>query len=231
MHSSALGVFNFETGPNSILSFRAELQDLTASGGAVLLEPRSSQSGIVFLAFSLVIVTQDVSYLEQIVLSSTSLVSGSSLTLYASSSKFAFGNSATEPVSSYFFQWVTWQNSPYSHTQYGASINFNTYSSSSSGEIRFLIYTNNNIYMTGVKVVVILISKAIGSQGTSFFKRSYYTYYSVITNLGVPAQEYGQVSTGRSCIIGLYRIYPYFYASNSYSSRASSSLFSYNSNQ
>ena len=176
------------------------------------------------------IVTQDVSYLELVVLSSTNLVSGSSLTLNANSSKFAFGDSATEPVSSYFFQWVTFQGSLYSNTNYRANINFYT-SSSSSGEIKVYIYTNNNNYMTGVKAVVILISKAIGSKGTRFFKQSYYTYYSVSTNLGVPAREYGQVSTGRSCIIGLYYIYPYFYDSNSYSSRASSYLFSYNSNQ
>ena len=136
MHSSALGVFNFKTGPNSILSFRAELQNLTTYGGTVLLEPRSSQAGIVFLSFSLIIVTQDVNYLELVVLSSTNLTPGSDPVLNANSSKFAFGDSATEPVYSYFFQWVTGQDSHYSSTYYRAAISFSTPSSSSSGEIR-----------------------------------------------------------------------------------------------
>ena len=37
VHTSALGIFNFKTGPNSILSFKAELQNMTVSGGTVLL--------------------------------------------------------------------------------------------------------------------------------------------------------------------------------------------------
>ena len=86
VHASALGIFNFKTGPNSILSFRAELQNMTISGGTVLLEPEGTQAGIVFLAFSLIIVTQNTNYLELIVLGRTNLTSGSDPVLYANSS-------------------------------------------------------------------------------------------------------------------------------------------------
>ena len=231
VHASALGIFNFKTGPNSILSFRAELQNMTISRGAVLLEPKGTQAGIVFLAFSLVIVTQDTNYLELVVLSLTNLTPGSDPILNANSSKFSFGGNASSPISSYFFQWVTGQDYSYSSTSYRARIYFYT-SNSSSGEIQVQILANSNIYMTGVKVVVFLASKAIGGKGTRFFKQSFSTYYSVSTNLGVPAREYGQPSTGRSCIFGLYEIEPQFYNSNSYSSRTISSyLFSYNGSQ
>ena len=175
--------------------------------------------------------TQDTNYLELVVLSRTNLTLGSDPILYANSSKFAFGSSSSPPISSYFFQWVTGQDCSSSYTSYRARIYFNTYSNSLSGEIRVQIYANSNIYMTGVKVTVFLASKAIGNKGTRFFQRIFSTTSSISTNLGVPTWEYGQPSTGRSCIMGLYEIEPQFYSSSSYSSRTSSYLFSYNGSQ
>ena len=175
--------------------------------------------------------TQDTNYLELVVLSRTNLTPGSDPVLYANSSKFAFGSSASSPISSYFFQWVTGQDYSFSYTSYRAIIYLYTYSNSSSGEIRVQIYANSNIYMTGVKVTVFLASKAIGNKGTRFFQRIFSTTSSISTNLGVPTWEYGQPSTGRSCIMGLYEIEPQFYSSSSYSSTTSSYLFSYNGSQ
>ena len=133
---SALGAYNFETGPNYMLSFQAELTSMTTTGGAVLLEPKGAKAGIIFLAFSVIVVTQDTNYLELIVLSRTKLNPGNSQLMYVNSSKFSFGNTSSPPINSYFFQWVTGQDYPLSRAYYSARIALTTSSNSSNGELK-----------------------------------------------------------------------------------------------
>ena len=133
---SALGVYNFHTGSYSMLSFQAELTSMTTTGGAVLLEPKGTKAGIIFLAFSVVIVTQDTNYLELIVLSRTKLNPGNGPLMYVNSSKFSFGNTSSPPIISYFFQWVTGQDYPLTYTYYSARIDLTTSSNSSNGELK-----------------------------------------------------------------------------------------------
>ena len=133
---SALGVYNFYTGQYSMLSFQAELTSMTTTGGAVLLEPKGTKASIIFLAFSVVIVTQDTNYLELIVLSRTKLNPGNSPLIYVNSSKFSFGNTSSPPIISYFFQWVTGQDYPLTSAYYSARIDLTTSSNSSNGELK-----------------------------------------------------------------------------------------------
>ena len=64
VYSSGLCLYNFKTGPLSFLNNEAELIGVNTTGGTVNLSPKTPNAGIVYIAFSVVIVTQDVSYLE-----------------------------------------------------------------------------------------------------------------------------------------------------------------------
>ena len=101
VHSSALGLYNFKTGPNSYLGFTAELKNMTNNGGFILFKPIGAQANIVFLAFSVIVVTQDTNFIEVLAFSLNPGVA-----TYANSSKFSF-TTTTYPIYYYFIQWVT----------------------------------------------------------------------------------------------------------------------------
>ena len=65
---SALGLFNFKVAPMRILSYQAELLEITNSSGIVNVHPAGSLSGIIFLEFSLVLLgaaSEDVELLTE----------------------------------------------------------------------------------------------------------------------------------------------------------------------
>ena len=63
VHKAALSLYNFEIGGGSILSFRVELVNATAAGGAIVMEPVGRDAGIVQLKFSVVVIAEDSSHL------------------------------------------------------------------------------------------------------------------------------------------------------------------------
>ena len=56
---SALGLMGFMTGPHKILSYEAELVNVTTTDGEMTLNPIGTESGIVYLSFSVLIITED----------------------------------------------------------------------------------------------------------------------------------------------------------------------------
>ena len=101
-----------------------------------------------------------------------------------------------------------------SYAFYSARIALSKNSNISNGELSVRVWTDANIYTTGFKVVVILISKSINTRGTRFFRKNFF-YFSP-PNLGVSEYYYGQASTGRSCIHGFYNIRLYFSSYSAY---------------
>jgi hypothetical protein len=107
VHAASLALHNFKIGPHSILSYRAELVNMTRADGIVFLEPIGSDAGIIYLAFSVVILTQDSSYLELLFVSRTNLTPGAEPIIRISSPKFDFDLNGGSPHYMHFFQWIT----------------------------------------------------------------------------------------------------------------------------
>jgi hypothetical protein len=107
VQSSALALQNFKTGPNSILSFKAELADITTENGVILLEPIGQEAGIISLAFSVIIITDTVTNLELISFSETDITPGTNISIQANSSNFNFDDLGGSPHAIDFLQWVT----------------------------------------------------------------------------------------------------------------------------
>ena len=69
VYNSALSLYNFETGNQSILSFIVELVNLTTDGGEILMQPVGSDVSIKTLKFSVLLRTEDNDHLELIIFS------------------------------------------------------------------------------------------------------------------------------------------------------------------
>ena len=114
-------------------------------------------------------VTENNPYVELMSFSSTSFVPGAEPIFSANSTKFNFTNSI--PVAVEFYQWVTGRGG------YGMSyINYWTYlnlypNPSRPAEVNLDIHwVGSRIYMTGVKVVVLMVSKTIQLFNVGFIK-------------------------------------------------------------
>jgi hypothetical protein len=105
VQATAANLATFRLGPHNFLSFRLEILNATAAGGALRLAPKGQDAGIVIMTFSIIVITQDSFDLELVTFSDTPAVSVSNFSYFANSSKFQPGSAA--PHSIHAFQWVT----------------------------------------------------------------------------------------------------------------------------
>ena len=198
-----------------------------------MLEPKDSEAGIVYLAFSVIVVTEDNPYVELMSFGRTSLVPGDEPTFSASSTKFNFTDSIQSPAAVVFYQWVTGRGG------YGSnSINYWTYlkfstNSTRPAEVNLNIsWVGSRIYMTGVKVAVLMVSKDRQLSNIVLYETyskdggAWPRYFS--DDLGVNSSLFRQPSTGQMCFSGLGVIDLYFYNTTSSNTLPTSLLFTYN---
>ena len=211
-----------------MLSYKVELSSTSSSGGTLSLSPYGSSSGIIYMAFSVIIITQNTNNIQKIVLTKTGLSTGSDPTYYLNSSKFNFNtNSDQRPTITHFYQWVTAGYSYSSYFTYWTRAQIDVLDSSSSSELSVKIYAYSP-YLTGFKLIILLVSKTIGSQQTAqystrFQEGSVFDEDDIFNyNLAVPTNIFGQPATGRSCIHGFYLI------GLRYSSTSSQFVFNFN---
>ena len=220
------------TGPHSILSFQSELVGTSSTGAVLVLEPKDSEAGIIFLAFSVVVVTEENPYVELMLFNSTTLTPGSSPLFLANSTKFNLTGSTESPASVVFYQWVTGRGGYSSSSiNYWTDISFSTTYSRPS-EVRITLSLGSSIYMTGVKLAILMVSKVINSSTVNIYETYSMDgiYYSRIfnSNLGVNTTLFGEPSTGQQCFSGLKTIHLYFYNTTSTNTNPTSFLFTYN---
>ena len=192
------------------------------------MNPYGVDAGVVFLAFSVIVLTGNSSTIEMVVLTMPSSSTRKYLTLTANSSLFDFGT-GNNPFIVDFYQWLTGvdYNLTYSFHNYWSSINWNTYSPTSNAGYELMVSFNQGgqVYLAGVKVVLLLVGNTVGNSSTAIYSRASYSgRYFIHTfqhNLGVPTQYFGQPSTGQSCLSGLDQIDLYVYHNSHYPSSTS----------
>jgi hypothetical protein len=138
-----------------MLTFEAEILSTNSSGLTINMKPTTADVGIMFLAFSTIVVTEDNNYLELLTFSSALVTSSS---YYISSSKFYFDSSST-PHMVYFFQWVTAYDIPSSKTYDNYWAYLYVYFVSSSSMLK-ISYTKDATYLKGMRVTILLTNKA-----------------------------------------------------------------------
>ena len=57
VHSSALGMSTFKTGAGKVLNMQAEMTSVTTSESTINIKPLSNNSGIVYVSYSVVVIT------------------------------------------------------------------------------------------------------------------------------------------------------------------------------
>jgi hypothetical protein len=107
VQAASLSLHNFKAGPNNLLSFQAELLSMTTANGIINLLPKGAEASIVYLSFSVIVVTQNSASAELLTFSNLNLSAGSDPVLYANSSKFDFNSNISSPYLTYGYQWVT----------------------------------------------------------------------------------------------------------------------------
>ena len=111
MHSTALGFYNFKSGVDQIISFRVELINATTTGSVLNLQPVGVNAGLIYMAFSIMVITSSSSTsMEIVTVSDYNMTVGSSPYLYANSTLFDFNSSTPsydDPFVDCSFQWVT----------------------------------------------------------------------------------------------------------------------------
>ena len=146
---------------------------MTTLGAEVSLRP-VGDADIVFLAFSVIIVTKDSPKIELITILKDDLSPGTKPTIYINSSKFNFTGNESTTIDTCFYQWLTGKSGETSSSR----INYWTYlslrvgrpSSSRSSELKISFeQVDSKIYMTGVKIAVFLVSKVIDNSGVANF--------------------------------------------------------------
>ena len=192
---------NFKTGPEQILSFRAQLKNTTTTSTLINLSPVGTNAGIIYLSFSIVIVTSNSSAdLEIVTLQGTNLTAGLYVNLYTNSSNYNF----TDEIPTYFsfYQWVTGEAANTSSTiNYWTQVYVDLYSHSSGAthEIWISFWIGWDIYMTGVKINVVMVSPFINGAVTAvYYDYAYADGYSsyLQTNLGVNTSLFHPPETG-----------------------------------
>ena len=103
--SSGLSLYNFQTSHYSILSYRTQLLSMSNSSGIVNVDMVGTTAKILYLAFSVVILTENNNYLEMLTLESNPISELSSNQMVLSASYTKFNNS--QPIVHRFYEWVT----------------------------------------------------------------------------------------------------------------------------
>jgi hypothetical protein len=141
--------------------------------GVVNVQPIGSEAILVYLAFTVIVITGDSSYVEIVVFTAEGITPGTNPIYYANSSKFGYESNITEPFRIHGFEWVTGLSNVENHseTNYLSQANMNTYALGVNGidyELKLSFVTGQDIYMTGFKVNLVLVGKVIGEAGTAF---------------------------------------------------------------
>ena len=101
--SIGLGLYNFEAGVHKFMSFEGVVVVSNASSMIVNINPVATDSGINYLAFSVIVITENNNFVE---LLWDQHLNANSWSYNVTSQKFTFGN-GTDPQVLGFFQWVT----------------------------------------------------------------------------------------------------------------------------
>ena len=187
------------------------------------MNPSSVDGGIMFLSFSVMIITQNSSFIELLTFSSPISTSRSGTKyFYANSTLFDYGGPAN-PILTRHVQWVTGlaHNASTTRHNYWRSVYVYAYTPGTrSYEIRVVVSGGGQVYLTGIKLHVLLISKSnpVGSTAYYYTITAEGSVYSKVFshNLGVPTDYFGEPSTGRSCLHGLRTLDLYLYKNINY---------------
>ena len=124
------------------------------------------------ISFSVIVIPQNTTAMELITLESGPISTTTRPILTANSTHFNFGG-PSEPISTYFFQWVTGSNQSSSYSiNYWSWARLRKYpgnSTSNPHELKITFYSGYRIYMTGVKMVVLLVAPVIDQYDTASY--------------------------------------------------------------
>ena len=194
--------------------------------------PVGQDSGIVFLKFSIIVVTQDSNHLELLSFMKKGLTPGEIPQFFKSSRKFNFDQSDSSPIVSIFFQQISGrseQRSSYDSVSYWAFLSFQVgklrFSSSNMMRVSFS-YVDNRIFMTGVRIEVLITSRTINQVPIVFYSASFKDSLSVSRlSEGINKSLFGFSNLeSQQCMFGLEEVALYFYYSQN---RPSSFIFRY----
>ena len=139
------------------------------------MNPSGVDAGVVYLAFSVLVLTGNNSNIEMLVLTAPTLSSRQSVVLTANSSLFDFGTN-NKPFIVGFYQWLTGvdYNVTGDYYNYWSYLNWYTYSPSSGVgyELRVSFSRGGQIYIAGVKVVLLLVGHTVGNSSTAIYWRN-----------------------------------------------------------
>ena len=110
-----LMMYNFQTAPNAMLSYNTKIVTIDTSHAIINLFLNGSNSAMIYIAFSAVVITANTNYLELM-----SLSHYNTSNLYGVPTKFTVGSSAVNIH--HFVEWITFDNSNYAgqHNNYFA---------------------------------------------------------------------------------------------------------------
>jgi hypothetical protein len=97
-----LALQNFKTGPHATLSYKTQLVNVTTDGADVFLQPIGADAGIIFLAFSVMVLIQNSSHLELLPFFIQNVSPGTRLNFRANSSHFNFDEIGGSPYAVHF---------------------------------------------------------------------------------------------------------------------------------
>ena len=194
-----------------MLTFEAEIVNTTASGLTINMKPTTADVGIMYLAFSAIVVTEDNNYLELLTFTQPSITSSS---YYISSSKFFFEPSNT-PHMVYFFQWITAYDIPNTKIYDNYWAYLYVYFVTSSANLR-ITYTKDATYLKGMRINILLTNKAHSQKYQKISKTGDSISKSFDYNFGIDTSQYSQSVGGTHCLSGLYVIDLYFYRNTTY---------------
>ena len=209
---------------------------VSTSSATVNLNPVGSNAGIVYLSYSVVVVTQNNSYVDLVTTVTNNLIDYSEFRNYFTvTSKFVFGQ-GTHQVNN-FIQWITTPGGTCGNAQwYWIMLNVETITGTS--EVKVPYYQDNDVL--NVKMNVLIVAQQLGSQSAIFYstysQMGDFTYGSISSyspyftyNLGINTTAFGESTSGQRCLHGF--TYLFLYCNIGYSSRINSGLFTINGTQ
>ena len=196
-----------------MVSYRTVFLTMTTTSGILEVELPTAGYKMIYLALSIIVITQDNSYVELLAFETDySTLNQATLELSRNSAKFNF--SSGTPFINHFLEWIS--RSKVSNSS--SPIPVKTYTNLSitapnTVSINFLGSSN----FIRVKVNALLVSRQIGNNITiEHTNKSVSTHgllYSFTFNFGIRLEAFGSWWTG-SCFIGIDNMYsqlPYFY--------------------
>ena len=210
--SYSLGSANLLTPEYKIVSYRTSFNSIDTSGANITMEIVNVDAAMIYMLFSVIVITENNNYVELISLSSyMPSTSSNTHTMQGTSTKFSFGNAATEPYSIRFHEWVISAPGFYNVPNYWSQVFFDKFAGTSNFQFRY--WTGNNIMMAGAKAVLLLVTQNVAGVSVVHFNsesiagNTTTNVFSV--NLGVSTANFGYPRSSPNCVIGLLAIDPY----------------------